>query len=139
MQNVVTRQDDLLCSSIPSRLPDGRTNPEYMRAYNKRRKEAGNPVVTAEYYKQYRQRRLDEGRPMKGQTAEGRREYRKTEKGKAEMKRWNESEKGKAARAKYRASPIYKRKRHESGEEYASRIIRECEEIYQHNNNNNEK
>jgi hypothetical protein len=106
---------DLLCSSIPSRLPDGRQNPEWRRDYARRRKEAGNPL------KQY------------PKSAEYWANWRKTPTGMAAVKRWNESEAGKAAMAKYRASKKGQRKRHETGEEYADRIIRELEAISRHN------
>jgi hypothetical protein len=99
-------------TTIPSRLPDGRSNPEYVRQYRAKRKAAGYPVNT-------------------GWTSEKHRQWRKTESGKASIKRWNESEKGKAASAKYRASSNYKvsRSKRETGEEYASRIIRDIENI----------
>ena len=114
---------DLLCSSVPARLPDGRTNPEYARQYQARRKAAGNPVKhDPEYWKEYRDKRKAAGNPVKT--------YARSPEA---IKRWNESEKGKAARAKYEASPKYKRRRRESGEAYAARIIRDMEEIYQHN------
>jgi hypothetical protein len=109
---------DLLCCSIPARLPDGRRNPEYSRAYAQRRKAEGRPIPNAEYQRAYYHRRKAEGRPIKSPE---------------QIKQWNESAKGKAARARYMASKKGQRKRHETGEEYADRIIRELEEIYQHN------
>ena len=99
---------DLLCSSIPARMPNGKCNPEYRRWYRAKRKAAGNPIQA-------------------NRDGEARKRYRATEKGKAQVKRWNESEKAKAASEKYRASPKGKRKRHETGEQYASRILREME------------
>lgn len=81
-----------LNSSIPKRLPDGRTNPDYSKAYNKARKEAGNPV------KQY------------PKDAAYWREYRKTEAGKAAMKKRNSGENGKAATARYEEKMKLKRR-----------------------------
>lgn len=102
--------------TIPSRLPDGRSNPEYWKKYREKRKAAGNPIYNnckSEKHKEYRKK------------------WRKTESGKASIKRYNESEKGKAAMAKYRASSKYKanRSKKETGEEYASRIIKYIESI----------
>ena len=88
---------------IPSKLPDGRLNPEWRKRYIARRKAAGNPI------------------PQK--TKEQWREYRKTTAGKAAVKKWHDSKKGKAANTR----SLIKRKvattNKETPEEYAGRIM----------------
>jgi len=96
-------------TAIPSRNPDGTRNRAYTNQYRQRRKDSGNPIV----------------RPNEKNT-EWQRRYRATAKGNACVKKYNDSEKGKAARARYMAN--HRRvKRRETGDEYASRIIRELE------------
>ena len=132
---------DLLCSSIPSRLPDGRMNPAYQKyIYEKRKQEGRHKPRDAGYYKEWRDKKKENGEDprYKGDFAthaEWLRAYRKTDAGKQAMKKWRMSEKGIAAQEKYKSSTKGQRKRHETGEEYASRIIRELEEISQHNAN----
>jgi len=108
---------DLLCSSIPVMLPNGKRNPAYDRWYRAKRKAEGNPVKV----------------PWNAARAKWKQEWRQTAAGKAATKRWNESEAGKAAIAKYRSSPKGRRQSQETGDEYASRIIRELEAISRHN------
>lgn len=102
-------------TKIPSRLPNGRYNPVWAKQYREKRKAAGNPVKQAKYDSVLAK------------------QYRKTEKGKASWKRWNESEKAKIVNARYRASAKGQKKRQETGEDYASRIIHELKMISRHN------
>jgi len=70
---------------IPARLPNGKQNPEYLKA------------------------------------------YRGSKKGRQSIDDWNQSEKGKACRARYRKTPTYRNHRinKESPEEYANRILKD--------------
>lgn len=88
---------------IPSRLLNGKANPEYDRAYRAKRKAAGVKVDWNA--------------------------SRKTPKGKAWLKAYNASEKGRAARARYEAKRPKRgpRLKSESAEAYAARIMRDLE------------
>ncbi len=99
-----------------------RSMAEYQKHRKEERRKAGKEISRAEYLREYRKRRKTEGRPLK--------QYPRS---KETIRRWNESEKGKAAYARYMArnkGMRGNREHHETGDEYASRIIRELEEIY---------
>lgn len=143
-------------NKIPSRLKDGRANPEYVKQYHAKRIANGNPVkrlcADAEYQKEYRRKRKENGNPIKSQTRtleqqrayrkkrkeqgnpikstptlEQLRKYRASAKGKAATKRYNESEKGKAARSRYNEKNKKQGKPRDVGDKYADRIIRDAE------------
>jgi hypothetical protein len=102
-------------ATISRRLPDGKPNPAYYKQYREKRKADGNPIKQAKRSTEY--------------NSECTRRYRATTKGKAAVKKWNESAKGQIARKKYKASLT----RYETGDEYASRIMREINEISKSN------
>ena len=123
--------------NIPRRLPDGSENPEYRKLRYAKMKEAGTlPKRDPAYYQKRRAKRKADGVKEKWNTYEARKgyinEWRKTPKGKECVKRYNESDKAKATRARYHASKSGQRNKTariqaETGDEYAARIIREIE------------
>lgn len=69
----------------PKSRINGKINPEYQRWYAEERKKSGNPVI-------------------RGRSAERQREWRKTEKGKADLKKYRSTQKFKDSQNKYRKS-----------------------------------
>jgi hypothetical protein len=106
-------------NTVPSRLEDGRRNPEWTKQNKQRRRLAGlpvnpkhNPEKRKEYYKN---------------NSEYFKKYRKSPAAKAATKRYRNSEKGKATINRFldKARPNRKKRDNpnETGDQYAKRVL----------------